>query len=110
MQHHRKTIILGAASILVLAALGAPIGAEPQRTRPPVGVVVDLNEDFYRALQEGRREGTKTYATGADSEEYLRQIAVATRYIVESNLAVLRQQERIIELLEAIRDRPPAKP
>lgn len=63
---------------------------------------LQLTEDFYRAL---RSEGTKTYATGS-SDEYLRQIAVSTRFMVETNLQLLQQQKRIIQLLEALQKQP----
>jgi hypothetical protein len=60
---------------------------------------VELTESFYRAL---RAEGAnKTYRTDI-SEEYLRQIAVSSRFTVESNLKIIKQQERIIELLESL--------
>jgi hypothetical protein len=62
-------------------------------------IEVELSESFYRALDaEG---ANKTYRTDT-SEEYLRQIAVSTRFVVESNLKIIKQQDRIIELLEAI--------
>lgn len=62
-------------------------------------IEVELTESFYRAL---RAEGdNKTYRTDT-SEEYLRQIAVSSRFTVESNLKIIKQQERIIELLEAL--------
>lgn len=64
-------------------------------------IEVELTESFYRAL---RNEGTKTYATDK-SEEYLRQIAISSRYAVETNLKIIKQQERIIELLETIKDK-----
>ncbi len=65
-------------------------------------VEVELSESFYKAL---RAEGTKNYSTDK-SEEYLRQIAVSARYAVESNLKILKQQKRMIELLEAIKKQP----
>lgn len=61
-------------------------------------IEIDLTESFYRAL---RNEGTKTYTTNK-SEEYLRQIAISSRYAVETNLKIIKQQEHIIELLETI--------
>lgn len=62
-------------------------------------VEVELTESFYKAL---RAESTKTYSTNK-SEEYLRQIAVSARFAVETNLRILKQQARMIELLEAIK-------
>lgn len=62
-------------------------------------IEVELTESFYRAL---RAEGAnKTYTTDT-SEEHLRQIAVSSRFAVESNLKIIKHQERIIELLEAL--------
>lgn len=83
--------MIGAAALLsVSGAVTATAG------NPATDVEVELTESFYRAL---RAEGTKTYSTDK-SEEYLRQIAVSSRYAVESNLKIIKQQERIIELLE----------
>jgi hypothetical protein len=63
---------------------------------------LQLTEDFYHAL---RSEGAKTYTTDL-SDEYLRQIAVSTRFMVETNLKILQQQNRIIQLLEALQKQP----
>ena len=83
--------MIGATALLsVSGAVTATAG------NPATVVEVELTESFYRAL---RAEGTKTYSTDK-SEEYLRQIAVSSRYAVESNLKIIKQQERIIELLE----------
>lgn len=65
-------------------------------------VTVELTEDFYRAL---RNEGAKTYSTDAQ-DEYLRQIAVSTKFMVETNLRIIEQQARMIELLEKPKGRP----
>ena len=59
-------------------------------------IEVHLTESFYRAL---RQEGDANYTTKA-ADEYLRQIAVSTKFMVETNLRIIRQQARIIELLE----------
>ncbi|MEJ2155063.1 MAG: hypothetical protein P8X96_06990 [Desulfobacteraceae bacterium] len=85
--------IIGGVVLLALAGAAA-LAAED---RPP-RVEVELTESFYRAL---RAEGAKTYSTDK-SEEYLRQIAVSARYAVESNLKIIKQQERIIALLEKL--------
>jgi len=74
----------------------ACFAAETNADRPKTKVELQLTEDFYRALRD---EGAKTYSTDR-SDEYLRQIAVSTRFMVETNLRLLQQQERIIQLLE----------
>ncbi len=100
----RKRLLL--PGLLLLSALLLPIGpSSPAGDRPPQGgrspaVFLDISEAFYRAL-EARDGGEKVYGTGsAMADEYLRQIAVSTRFMVETNLQLLRQQERIIQLLE----------
>jgi hypothetical protein len=74
------------------------LAAETAGDLPKTKIELQLTQDFYRAL---RAEGTKTYATD-QSDEYLRQIAVSTRFMVETNLRLMQQQERIINLLEAL--------
>lgn len=95
----RWTVAYVAGGVFILCLLafhGNPAAADDGQVRR---IEVELTESFYRAL---RAEGThKTYRTDA-SEEYLRQIAVSSRFTVESNLKIIKQQDRIIELLEAI--------
>jgi hypothetical protein len=110
MQLRRKTtngFILAA----ILATMGSVFPGTASRADETTGerwkprTELQLTEDFYQAL---RSEGAKTYTTGA-SDEYLRQIAVSTRFMVETNLQLLQQQKRIIQLLEELKARP-AKP
>jgi len=75
---------------------------------PPVGIHFQISEDFYRALNEQGNEKNSKLTTDA-SEDYLNQIAIATRYTVETNLAILKQQERIIQLLESLGGKLPAE-
>lgn len=89
--------LLGFCCVLMLSGaegLAAEPGADPPKTK----IELQLTEDFYRAL---RAEGAKTYSTD-QADEYLRQIAVSTRFMVETNLRLMQQQERIITLLEAL--------
>jgi hypothetical protein len=81
-------------TLFVFSSTGA-LAAEDQGPQ----IEVELTESFYRAL---KADGMKTYSTNK-SEEYLRQIAVSSRFAVESNLKIIKQQARIIELLEAIK-------
>lgn len=69
------------------------------KTRVPKGVYIDLTQDFYQTLREEGGSGTKVYSNDPSSE-YLRQIAVSTKFIVETNLQILRLQEEIIRLLD----------
>ncbi len=86
--------LMGLAVLVSILSTWAEAGDKP----PKRVVEVELTESFYKAL---RAEGNKTYSTN-QSEEYLRQIAVSSRYAVESNLKIIKQQERIIELLEKL--------
>lgn len=71
------------------------------RYQLPEGVYINLTEDFYRALREGADSGSTTYSTNP-SEEYLRQIAVSAKFMVETNLRILKQQEEMVRLLQSI--------
>ena len=62
-----------------------------------------MNEDFYRTLDEETTSGSTTLTTNK-SDILLNKIAITGRYAVETNIQILQQQERIIQLLEAIRD------
>jgi hypothetical protein len=89
--------IVFAVVLSVLMALhhqtaGAESGSQDYRKK----ITIELTEDFYKAL---RNEGTTTYTTERQNE-YLRQIAVSTKFMVETNLRIIEQQARMIELLE----------
>ena len=60
-----------------------------------------VNEEaLYEALKEDNYRGTKSYSNDP-STEYLKQISISARFMVETNLNILRQQERIIQLLHS---------
>jgi len=67
----------------------------------PFGIYINLSDEFYRALNEDN-QNNKIYSN-QKSDEYLRQIAVSSRFVVESNLQILKQQEEIIQLLKDIK-------
>jgi hypothetical protein len=85
-------IVLSALMALHHQAAGAESGSKKQHHK----VTIELTEEFYRAL---RNEGTKTYTTDRQ-DEYLRRIAVSTKFMVDTNLRIIEQQARMIELLE----------
>ena len=74
---------------------------EGANRRIPKGLYIELNKDFYEALKEEGTGQTKVYSNNP-SEEYLRQIAISSRFIVETNLQIIRQQENMIELLQTL--------
>lgn len=73
-----------------------------QRYHLPEGVYVDLTKDFYRALREENGSNSKTYSNDM-SLSYLREISIASRFMVETNLQVLKNQERMLQWLESRR-------
>jgi len=101
-----RITLMGVMITVVVGAhlIGAVCGFAQDKGRGyPVrdGVYVNLTEDFYRALrEEGDRQST-TYSTDK-SDECLRQIAVSTKFVVETNLQIIKQQEQMIRLLESI--------
>ena len=67
----------------------------------PDGVYLKLNREFYESLNDTNKN---TY-TNDKSSEYLREISISSRCVVESNLQIIRQQEEIIRLLKTIADK-----
>ncbi len=109
MLSFRKALV-----VLAIAGLGAGLGlfafqgaaADVSSRYPAKGVYIELDKEFYQALKS---ETGRSYTTDK-SNEYLRQIAVSTRYMVESNLQILKQQEQIITLLEKMQTPAGHKP
>jgi len=107
----RKAIAACAVSLIVSGTLLilAQVGfAQDRGERYPVpdGVFIKLTEDFYRALREQGEQQSTTTRTDASSA-YLHQIAVSSRFMVETNLQILKQQETIIRLLQSIDKKKP---
>ncbi len=67
----------------------------------PKGIWLKLDKDFYEALKAEGNGGDKVYSN-SPSEDYLRQIAVSSRFMVETNLQILKQQESMIQLLQSL--------
>jgi hypothetical protein len=98
----RLLIVCFVAGALLVSVSAAPVAGQEKGAHAKIPVEVLMTESFYRAL---KNEGGKTYTT-SKSEDYLRRIAVSARFMVETNLEVIKQQARIIELLEDLRDKP----
>lgn len=105
----RKSIGIGVLVTLIVLATIAFIkpsvsaeGSGPKNNIPE-GVYIDLTKDFYDTLrQEGA--GGITY-TNDPSALYLKQISISSRFMVETNLQILRQQEQILQALKAALDK-----
>jgi hypothetical protein len=70
-------------------------------TQVPNGVYLKLTKDFYEALKNEGSGGAKVYSNDPSSE-YLKQIAVSTHFMVETNLEILKQQETMNRLLDSL--------
>jgi hypothetical protein len=94
-------IFFGAAFLAALIMLPSPLYAKDDRVgdRIPEGVYIELTEEFYEALRNNSYGGSKTYSNDP-SKDYLKQIAISTRFMVETNLQILKHQEKMIRLLE----------
>jgi len=105
MKSYRIPITAGCLALLALMVVGLAHAKRPDHPRPyPLfGIFLEMNEDFYRALDEETTSGSTTLTTNK-SDILLNKIAITGRYAVETNIQILQQQERIIQLLEAIRD------
>ena len=66
----------------------------------PDGVYLKLTREFYESMNSD----TNRYSNNK-STEYLREISISSRFAVESNLQIIKQQEEIIRLLKAIADK-----
>lgn len=88
-------LILGILLLGSVTGYGQDTGS---KVHVPEGVYIDLTKEFYQALRD---EGTKVYSNDP-SIEYLRQISISARFIVEANFQILKQQERIIQLLQSL--------
>ena len=66
----------------------------------PEGVYLKLTREFYESLNNENN----TYSNDK-SAEYLREISISSKFIVETNLQIIKQQEEIIGLLETIADK-----
>ncbi len=97
----RKHLILG-VGFLIGIVLWGPTYAYCEESalndRVPEGVYIKMAKDFYEALKGENSEKVKIYSNDP-SDEYLRKIAIATRAMVETNLQILKQQEKMIALL-----------
>ncbi|RLB36955.1 MAG: hypothetical protein DRH12_15015 [Deltaproteobacteria bacterium] len=97
-----KRCLVGAVALLCLVScIGLVLAREPIARPLPRGVYLDIDKEFYEALKAEGGVQSKTYSNDMN-QEYLRQIAVSTRFMVETNFRIIRNQERIIQLLETL--------
>ena len=93
-----------ACTIVLLAWFCLQQGQEVEAVGPGVrfeGVRVELTREFYEALRQEGNSGSRTYSNDPRND-YLRRIAVSSEFAVKTNLTIIQQQERIIQLLEGL--------
>ncbi len=84
---------------LLAAAAGVALGWPAcSQGRTHVGIYFDLTEAFNRAMASESGDA-KNYGTSL-SEQYLKQIAVGTEFLVKTNLELIRLQQELIDLLK----------
>ena len=71
------------------------------KSRLPEGMYIELTKDFYKALRDEETGEANVY-TNDPSNRHLKQIAISTRFMVETNLQILKQQETMNQLLQSI--------
>jgi hypothetical protein len=88
--------------------LGQPVSGSAEEVRSrnlvPEGVYIDMTRDFYETLRNEGGAGAKVYSNDP-SAEYLKQISISARFMVETNLQILRHQEEMVRLLQSLSDK-----
>lgn len=87
---------------LILAAIPRLAGAadDPLSSKKGRDPYVILTGEFWEAMEKLSRAGATTY--GDRQEPLLEQIAVASQFMVKTNLTLIKQNDRIIQLLEEL--------
>lgn len=120
MSNAQKTLRL-IVMVWLMLLLTAPLPASAQTAAPSApatpapatpggrgGPFVILDKDFWAAMEKLSREQGEVY--GDRQEPLLEKIALITQYTVKTNLAIIKQNERIIKLLEELNRKADAEP
>ena len=113
MSNRRKTlrlmVVIGAVLLVAgLILVSKPLPAAAQAAAPGTGAgagagrapYVILTGEFWEAMEKLSRSQANTY--GDRQEPLLEKIAVASEFVVKTNLTLIRQNDRIIHLLEEL--------
>lgn len=91
------------ATGLILSAMSLAAAAQSQ-ANPVPGTGRDpyviLTDEFWRSMEKLSRAEDHTY--GDRQEPLLEKIAVASQFMVKTNLTIIKQNDRIIKLLEEL--------
>lgn len=83
---------------ICLGIMTSPLPTQPGEKPQPSPYVI-LSGEFFTAMQKLADSGI-TY--GDRQEPLLEQIALSGRYLVKTNLTLIQQNEKIIQLLEEL--------
>jgi hypothetical protein len=104
----KPSIVLGIfAALLCFFAFSPYAGVEVygrdsgKHSTLPEGIYLELTKDFYEALRDEGGRGAKVYSNDP-SAGYLKEIAVSSRFMVQTNLEILRQQEAMNQMLRRL--------
>jgi hypothetical protein len=85
---------------LILAAGTVKVRAQSDTEQLRHNTFIPLTKEFFEAMEKLSRANANTY--GDRQEPLLEQIAVASQFMVKTNLTLIKQNERIIHLLEEL--------
>jgi hypothetical protein len=100
-----KIIVVVSTFILLLFPFNIHSLAEEEKPNYhiPEGIYIEMTREFYEALKEESNRRSKTYSNDS-SLEYLKQISINSKFMVETNLQVIKLQEEILSILESLLD------
>ena len=101
---HNSVLVLSLLAMILWRPVLAFAQDSDSKVHLPEGVYIQLTKDFYDSLKEESQKGEKVY-TNDPSIEYLRQISISARYMVETNIKILKQQEKILQMLQSFIDK-----
>jgi len=93
------------ATGLILSAMSLTAAGQSGTTPAPGtgtgrGSYVILTGEFWQAMEKLSRADASTY--GDRQEPLLEKIAVSSQFVVQTNLTLIKQNDRIIQLLEEL--------
>jgi hypothetical protein len=100
-KHSKWTIYFVLVIMIYLSFTGPAFSEDQNAENQEPKFYIELTDEFYRLLQNDTQSGTRVYGKTA-SDEYLRQISVSAKFIVKTNLQIIKQQEEMIRRLKAI--------
>ena len=91
------------ATGLILSAMSLAAAGQSSANPAPGtgrGSYVILTGEFWQAMEKLSRADASTY--GDRQEPLLEKIAVSSQFVVQTNLTLIKQNDRIIQLLEEL--------